>query len=69
MKLTRSTRYAGIALAVIALLLSTGSQCATDTRHSAVTGYLDFVQATTQMSLQTIFPIADILNALLHPPA
>jgi len=69
MDLKRCTRYAGITLAVLALLLSTGSQCATDARHSAVAGYLDFVQGSTEAALQTIFPIEDIINGLLRPLA
>lgn len=69
MNLKRCTRCVGIALVVTALLLSTGSQCATDTRHSFVAGYLDFVQGATESALFTLFPIEDIINGLLQRPA
>ncbi len=69
MDLKRCTRYVGIALVLIALLLSTGSQCATDTRHGFVAGYLDFVQDATETALFTLFPIEDIINGLFQPPA
>ncbi len=58
---------------VLALLLlgsmSLGSSCAEDIRYNIVQGGLSYVKATAVDVADTLFPVADWLDAILVTPA
>ncbi len=69
-RLRRGTR--GLLKAALAIIVGSmlfGQSCGSDMRDSFRAAGLDFVKSSTNTTLQQVFPIKDIVNAILHPPA